>query len=400
MNQLSVKKDRYFHSKKDSYIGITVLLDKNKILKKIVSLLSDFAFLFFRLFSLSKRSDNSIISIISLQRIGDTVFAIPAISKIVEEFKEKKIFIITFPDTALIMELKFPKIEYVILNKDWFFYDRRIANKFSRKLVNKLSSGIIFDLTANVTSASLIITAGARIKVGSNLDYYRKAYSHFVPLRNKPHLIDLYFDIIEQLITIKDRNSLKQHKVDYNAKDKILIHPFSIRKSKEWNLRKFILLAHTLSKNYNICLISPEGFIEEDIMDEINRQGIPSVLTATMEELIEQIKKCALFIGNDTGPLYIANLLGKPTFTIYGPTNPDFSKPFGDYHRVIRKIIKCSPLVKQYCFTLGGIYCNSYECMNGLTFAEVESDIISFIEILHIDKKLPGITPRDRRNVI
>ena len=31
------------------------------------------------------------------------------------------------------------------------------------------------------------------------------------------------------------------------------------------------------------------------------------------------MKKCSVFIGNDSGPVQIASLLGKPTFTIYSP---------------------------------------------------------------------------------
>lgn len=385
MKSISANKEKAFQSKEDSHVGVTVLLERNKLLRIIISFMADVVSLFIRILFSLKKTDNSIVLIISLQRLGDTVFAIPAISQIIEAHQSNKIYIITFPDTVPIMKLKFPEIDYKILKKDWFFYDRKIANKYSRKLVNKLSAGTIFDLTANISSASLILTTGAKNKIGSNLRYYRKIYSHYIPLRQTPHLIDLYLDIVEQTVEVNNREKIKYHPISYDTSAKILIHPFSIRKAKEWNLKKFIQLAYNLNQNYKISLIAPEGFIEEDILNEIKQQEIPLILTSTIDELIEQFKNCSLFIGNDTGPLYIANLLAKPTFTIYGPTNPDFSKPYGEYHKVIRKKIRCSPSAEQYCFTLGGIYCNSYECMNELSLVEVEEEIKIFIKKLNLD---------------
>ena len=88
-----------------------------------------------------------------------------------------------------------------------------------------------------------------------------------------------------------------------------------------------------------------------------------------------------LIISNDSGPLYLANLLGKPTFTIYGPTNPEYSIPFGKNHDYIQKKIECSPEKnKQYCFTNAGRKgCPSFECMNKLTIDEVLKKLNEFL---------------------
>jgi heptosyltransferase-2 len=78
-------------------------------------------------------------------------------------------------------------------------------------------------------------------------------------------------------------------------------------------------------------------------------------------------------ISNDSGPLYIASLMGKPTFTIYGPTNPLFHLPLGSKHNYIRHLISCSPAeTEKYCFTNAGRDgCPSFECMNQLKVDEV-----------------------------
>jgi heptosyltransferase-2 len=87
-----------------------------------------------------------------------------------------------------------------------------------------------------------------------------------------------------------------------------------------------------------------------------------------------------LIVSNDTRIIYIASLLGKPTFTIYGPTNPEYSLPFGKYHRFIQKKIVCSPKPgEQYCYLEAGKKCPSFECMNQLTVEEVYEKLSNFI---------------------
>jgi ADP-heptose:LPS heptosyltransferase len=111
------------------------------------------------------------------------------------------------------------------------------------------------------------------------------------------------------------------------------------------------------------------------------QKKIKFIETKTTADLIEVIKRCALLIGNDSGPVHIANLLGKPTFTIYGPTNPDFHKPLDGINKYIIKEIPCSPRTNEkMCFTYGGmIGCPSFECMNNLNVEEVKTSVDDFI---------------------
>lgn len=100
------------------------------------------------------------------------------------------------------------------------------------------------------------------------------------------------------------------------------------------------------------------------------------------------IKQCSVAIGNDTGTIHIASYLGKPTFTIYGPTNPVYHLPYGKNHRYIQCRLKCSPLPNEkVCFTFGGrIGCPSNECMNLLSAKDVVDNVYDFIHFLNIEK--------------
>ncbi len=209
---------------------------------------------------------------------------------------------------------------------------------------------------------------------------FEKLYTDYIRRRKIPHLIDTYLDVVGLITNFERTEDTYQYNTFVDGKGKILIHPFSVNKAKEWNLKKFISLAEKLSEEYDVELISPDNSLPIDIKEYIARERIPVSITKTMDELISKTKECSVFISNDTGPLYIANLLGKPTFTIYGPTNPEFSLPFGKYHHFIQKKIECSPEPgHQYCFTLAGIYCPVYECMNQLSVEEVYNEVTKFL---------------------
>ena len=112
--------------------------------------------------------------------------------------------------------------------------------------------------------------------------------------------------------------------------------------------------------------------------------------TKNIDDLISIIAGSSIFISNDSGPLQIAALLGKPTFTIYGPTNPEYHLPFGNHHRFIQKIIECSPPKgEKFCFTNAGRDgCPSFECMNLLSVEEVLPQVMDFISSHNIEPKI------------
>ena len=379
-------KERNFHKSKESSLNLTLILKRIKILDQLLVSIISFSITLIKLFLRQQTYDSKRLVIICLHRLGDTVFCIPVIKGIYDCYKDYKIFILCYPESKSILEIEFESEDIVTIEKNDFFLQRRIAKKEVRKTVNNLKAEIIFDLTAEPSSASLIITSNAKEIIGTNLQYFEKLYTSFVPIRTKPHCMDIYLDVLRS-VKPEYNNYSYQFESNYHPKDKIMIHPFAIRKAKEWNLHKFIQLGKRLNEKYEVCLIAPANFIDDDIINEIKSLNLKIEITKTINELIEKSKDASLFISNDSGPIYIASLLGKPTFTIYGPTNPTYSVPFGVNHRYYRKELHCSPIEEKFCFTLGGINCPSYECMNLITVDEIEDSVNGFIKLLDIEEK-------------
>jgi ADP-heptose:LPS heptosyltransferase len=346
----------------------------NHVIKKIV-----IKILLFR--SNKALNNNNRIGIIALHKLGDSIFTIPAIKQIINHHK-KNIFLVCFSETTSIFKIIFSSINFIELSHNDFFLSNRIAKHKTRKGLKKLNFSTIYDLTGAINSATLLLNNPAKDIIGINETYYKPIYTRFSKIRSEPHMTDIYLDAIKSVIPFKnfERITIKNNGVNKY----IIIHPFASIESKEWGLNKYICLTEHLNKRYNCVIVTPTNKISADVLSQIIKKKIKVVETKTTAELIETIKHCSLLIGNDSGPVHIANLLGKPTFTIYGPTNPLFHKPLEGRNKYIIKEIPCSPkLTEKMCFTCAGrIGCPSFECINKLSFKEVKDSVDEFIESL------------------
>ncbi len=329
------------------------------------------------------KSDKGQLCVIVLHRIGDSVFTIHAIRKIVEFHQQEIISIICFPETKPIYQIAFPEINVVTIPHN-HFWKARIATKDARKMLIELRPEIIYDLTGAITSASLIATTKAKKIIGMNLGYFKALYDNYIPLRTKPHLIDMYMDVVRQ-VHLLGNNINYEFPLKPTDSSKVLIHPHAGWAAKEWGIDKYIELAKKLSTQYKVEFIAEINSIPTEIREEIQSSFILTE-TKSVEDLIVNIKSCAVLIGNDSGPVHLASLLGIPTFAIYGPTNPSYCKPFGKHHEAIRQEVSCSPVTENYCFTDAGRKCAKYDCMNFLRVEIVYNKFCDFLSKKNIFK--------------
>ena len=367
---------------------LTFLLERNPVLQKLLNIAAFPIFYIVRFLSRLFSTAGENVAIVSLHRLGDTVFTIPAIKEIIKHY-DKVVYIFCYEESALIYKEVLPNLNYIRLSKNDFYLKGRIAKRKTRSLLKAINPKAIFDLTGSVKSAFLISNSSANEMIGSNLQHFKLIYTHFTPIRKIPHLTDVYLDIVKTKFDVENENSLKEFENNFNKDEKILIHPFGGWAAKEWELEKFIQLAEKLGEEYFVEIVVPSGSIGHKEKQEAQKRKISILETKSISDLIDKIKVCSIFIGNDTGPLYIANMLGKPTFTIYGPTNPEYSVPYGEDHDFIAKTIHCSPEKnKQYCYTHAGMVgCPAFKCMELLSVDEVYNKLLPFVQ-KHCNKKL------------
>lgn len=356
----------------------------NKYLAKITSFTANLLIFFSRKF-ISKNNSNKVL-VIAIHKIGDTVFTIPAIKTAVDLYG-KKLTILCSGNVKAILDRFFPEndIRYVDILSDFFL--NRIAKPKVRRIVKEINPGIIFDITGNIKSATAIIKSRAGIISGFNeREHFKKLYTHYVEKRTTPTLRDLYLDPIAKIHNIKKSAEENIFPVKLNSDGCILIHPFAGWSAKEWGFGKFIELAVKLNSSFICKFVGRQEDFSPWQLTLAEKNKVQVVFSTDLNLLMAEIEKCSLFISNDSGPLYIANMLGKPTFTIYGPTNAEYSLPDGRFNRYIQNIISCSPAKNsQYCPTNAGRNgCPYFRCMEELGIEKVFNTINNFIIEEHI----------------
>jgi len=71
--------------------------------------------------------------------------------------------------------------------------------------------------------------------------------------------------------------------------------------------------------------------------------------STTIRELMVAVKRCAMLLTNDTGPMHIAAAFQVPVVAIFGPTDWRTTSPFGDAHAVVRQPVDCAPCLLREC---------------------------------------------------
>jgi lipopolysaccharide heptosyltransferase II len=155
-----------------------------------------------------------------------------------------------------------------------------------------------------------------------------------------------------------------------SAEDRIVaIHPTTIPhwQLKRWPPERFAALADALIRREGVKIVFTGG---KDDAAELSRvvsamQESACVLAGktSLSQLAELIRRCRLFIANDTGPMHLAVAVGTPLVAIFGPTDPRRSGPYGNHElfRVVRLDLTC----KRPCFVSECPI--DHECMNGIT---------------------------------
>ncbi len=68
-----------------------------------------------------------------------------------------------------------------------------------------------------------------------------------------------------------------------------------------------------------------------------------------MATLPALLSACRLFIGNDSGAMHVAGAVGVPVIGIFGPTDPEGTRPMTSQFTLIREPVECSPCFLRKC---------------------------------------------------
>jgi len=217
----------------------------------------------------------------------------------------------------------------------------------------------VLDLISNPWSATMSALTRARIRVGYDLDGRRWAYTLALPREpigpdGRPVLryaSEAALDFVRALgiaprglgLTFRV-SAAAEETVDRwisasgadRGKPLIACLPAGSWPSKTWIPDRFAAAMDALAAEGTVVWMWGPGE-RAGVEASSALMRAPSLLAPPMgwQELGALLKRCALWIGNDSGPKHVAVALGVPTVTVFGPTNPATWHPSDGPHTAI-----------------------------------------------------------------
>ena len=78
------------------------------------------------------------------------------------------------------------------------------------------------------------------------------------------------------------------------------------------------------------------------------------------------LRRAAVLVTNDSGPMHIAAAVGTPVVVLFGPTDPVRTGPYGRGHVVLSNPVECRPCFRRECSRAVTL-----ECLTGVTSEQV-----------------------------
>ena len=216
------------------------------------------------------------------------------------------------------------------------------------RTIHKTHPDVVINLHPNERTSFLAFAIGAPITVGMSHFLFRPFLTKVTRLdRRNLHAARMYVNVLEQLgahhteeqgLHIELCEAWKEKaKAFYEAaglaKDQSLIgfNIGSAVKEKRWPGNRFAEVAdYFAGLGYGIVFFG--GPMDEELVQDAVQYMKTTPIIATgkfsIGELAAAMKRCAVIITNDSGPMHVAVSQKVPVVTLYGPSNPKFYGPY------------------------------------------------------------------------
>jgi heptosyltransferase-2 len=152
---------------------------------------------------------------------------------------------------------------------------------------------------------------------------------------------------------------------------------------RRWEPENFAELGRKLIKGNNTKIFLFGGPDEEELKASINSKidSINSYIikTETFLQSIAIMKRCNVFVTNDSALMHVASALGLKIIAIIGPTNQNYIHPWKTEHKIASLNLDCSPC---FFYSPKPLSCSrtdvKFKCMKELDVDLVYSAIKSF----------------------
>jgi len=219
---------------------------------------------------------------------------------------------------------------------------------------------VALDLQGLLKSGLLTAATRAPLRIGFAAGLCREFSALFTNRRVTPpatarHVIEQYLALLEPLGV---RPAAIEFPLPRDAAAEARVHAFFVgwgveprgrlvvllpgagRADKRWPADRFIALATRLTAETGAAVLVSWGPGEHEtakaIVDSARGGPIELAPASTIEELIALLRRAAVVVGGDTGPLHLAAALGVQCVGLYGPTAAERNGPWGQVHGALQ----------------------------------------------------------------
>lgn len=306
--------------------------------------------------------------------IGDAVMSEPALAALRSVFPEAEVTLLVKPPVAELFT-GHPAVDRILVYEDrgkhaglggkWILADELRRRRFDLAV-----------LFQNAFEAALLsFMAGIPRRYGYATDGRGWLLSDPVEKnQTKRHQVSYYLDLLKPLgapainalprlfLTAEEERAMDGRLAGWGlgAGDVLIgLNPGSTYGgAKRWLPERFAEVSNRLADDLagrghkvHVAIIGAKG--EEElgraIAGGITAQTMVLSGQTTIRELMAVVKRCRLFLTNDTGPMHVAAAFGVPVVAVFGPTDHRTTSPAGPDHVIVREPVECAPCLLREC---------------------------------------------------
>lgn len=153
---------------------------------------------------------------------------------------------------------------------------------------------------------------------------------------------------------------------------------------RRWEPEKFAELGRKLINKHTARILIFGGPEEKELKEKIvsligsNKANVVNAESLTQSAAI--MKRCNVFVTNDSSQMHIAAALGLKVVAIIGPTNQHFIRPWKTEHKIVTLNLDCSPC---FFYSPKPLVCNrtdvKFKCIKELTVDMVYSTVLKYL---------------------
>lgn len=313
------------------------------------------------------------ILIIKPSSFGDIIQALPVAARLREEWPRARISWLVNTQYRRLLE-KNPCVDSLFLfSRDLWRKQRNLPAALSsfRRLWRDLSRArfdAVIDLQGLLRSGMLTLATGAPVRAGfanaregAHLCYNRRVA--VVP--EEMHAVERYLLAAAALgcrgtaVTFplgmgKEEEAWAAQFLRGATPDPggltVGLSPAARWSTKRWPIELFALLGDRLAaRGARVVLIGGLGGEGKAVADRMRAAALVADGIDDPLKTAALVKRCAVLVSNDSGPMHLAAAVGTPVVALFGPTEPARTGPYGRRHAIVCATVDCRPCYRKEC---------------------------------------------------